>query len=419
MPMTWEPTLFPHSDPTSTEEDMNVWNRAIQDGELMAHRLDREQERKKIRQRLGFRHPLTIANSCSEEENADKSSSRKPPPPGGAASAPIISHPFQGQTYYFTSPKQKPKPQQQKVFCKYCGRNSKQHPQQPCFHLQEKYCSLCGQKGTHKWQRCQQREKIMQAATKNMSSFAYGQKITFPTPDLHIAKWFEDKQLMKLYDAALEKDPKYGQYYHHQPDGVIINNGFMYVNFGARGIDNEGPWRLIVPGLLKDTSGKLLTHTLLEQAHQETGHGLQKIMYNNLTDKFYWKGIYADVNTFCKGCLACQQATSPTQHPYGLLHSIEVPKRPLQLVTIDFIDIKDTYVPLSVLYPHLLKVPGMSTKVLCFKKACLIVDVLTSYTWIIPVHKEFQLNILLRSGILSYFLLLDTLIRLFLIEIPC
>ena len=75
--------------------------------------------------------------------------------------------------------------------------------------------------------------------------------------------------------------------------GYAEKDGFLYINIGAAAT-GIGPWRLVIPSLMKNTEGMLLTESLIKNAHESTGHGHNKITYAQLTDKYIWKNMYSD-----------------------------------------------------------------------------------------------------------------------------
>ena len=169
--------------------------------------------------------------------------------------------------------------------------------------------------------------------------------------------------------------------------GYVEKDGFLYINIGAAAT-GIGPWRLVIPSLMKNTEGMLLTESLIKNAYESIGHGHNKITYAQLTDKYIWKNMYSDTQEYCAGCLACQAAKSSTRHKYGLLTLLDVPTRPWSKVSMDFLYVKEVWIPISVLYPHLLKIPGLSGKMVKMSKLLVIVNLLTSFSFLIPVPSD-------------------------------
>lgn len=52
---------------------------------------------------------------------------------------------------------------------------------------------------------------------------------------------------------------------------------------------------------------------------------------------FWWKGMAADIDRYCKSCLSCQQMKSSTMLAGGPLQPLEIPVFPWQSVSMDFI----------------------------------------------------------------------------------
>ena len=84
---------------------------------------------------------------------------------------------------------------------------------------------------------------------------------------------------------------------------------------------------------------KSLIQELLYLYHDDqlAGHwGVDKTK-ELLERKFYWPGLAADVREYVTTCSICQHIAIPRHKPYGKLEPLQVPERPWQEVSLDFI----------------------------------------------------------------------------------
>ena len=51
---------------------------------------------------------------------------------------------------------------------------------------------------------------------------------------------------------------------------------------------------------------------------------------------FYQKGLAQDVKKYVQGCAACSRAKQSNEKPFGLLQSLEIPKRRWERINVDF-----------------------------------------------------------------------------------
>lgn len=58
---------------------------------------------------------------------------------------------------------------------------------------------------------------------------------------------------------------------------------------------------------------------------------------STLRENVWWKSIADDVRAFCESCPTCQVSKPSNHQPYGLLETLEVPKRPWETISIDFV----------------------------------------------------------------------------------
>ena len=101
------------------------------------------------------------------------------------------------------------------------------------------------------------------------------------------------------------------------------------------------------------------------------GHLGRRKTYGRLCQQFYWPGMYADVQTYIKSCLACQQRKSLANHSAGELQLFST-SRPFEMVGIDLIgpfpksSSGNTYVVTMVdrftRWPELVAIPGATAE---------------------------------------------------------
>ena len=79
---------------------------------------------------------------------------------------------------------------------------------------------------------------------------------------------------------------------------------------------------------------------VLREAHEnplESAHAGPERLWQNLSQKFYWKRMKTDILEFCKACDVCQKTKSPNFNRYGYLIPNPIPSRPYQSIAMDFI----------------------------------------------------------------------------------
>ncbi|KAF8687904.1 hypothetical protein RHS03_09849, partial [Rhizoctonia solani] len=112
---------------------------------------------------------------------------------------------------------------------------------------------------------------------------------------------------------------------------------------------------------------------LIAQAHSVLAHqGYQKT-YAYMRESVWWKNMAKEVERFCRACTTCTASKQSTQHPYGLLKPLQVPKFPWSQIGIDFVG------PL----------PSSKTLYGEFDMICVVVDHLTSMTHLIASRQDY------------------------------
>lgn len=89
--------------------------------------------------------------------------------------------------------------------------------------------------------------------------------------------------------------------------------------------------RLVIPNVGK------LRHRLIEQTHEALGHlGVLKTT-SQLRSEFFWPDMGGDVQRFVSHCDKCQRSKGRTSLPSGRMQATEVPRRPMDDISLDFI----------------------------------------------------------------------------------
>ena len=92
-------------------------------------------------------------------------------------------------------------------------------------------------------------------------------------------------------------------------------------------------------GVRKTFIPKELVPNLLIQANDKLGNPGFTKTFNMIKSIYWWPTIYQDVFDFCKICHFCQLAKSVLHKLFGPLQPLETPSFPLEIVSMDTIDI--------------------------------------------------------------------------------
>ena len=79
---------------------------------------------------------------------------------------------------------------------------------------------------------------------------------------------------------------------------------------------------------------------ILREAHEsplESAHARAERLWQNLSQKFYWKHMKTDIIEYCCTCDVCQKVKTPNFAKYGFLIPNPIPSRPYQSISMDFI----------------------------------------------------------------------------------
>lgn len=112
--------------------------------------------------------------------------------------------------------------------------------------------------------------------------------------------------------------------------GQFYKRGSIYFKMANNEYAND---RVCVP------SGSEAIKLVLESLHDEpmSGHlGIEKTL-QSVRQRFFWKGMKADVNDFVASCVVCQKVKPSKKKTPGLLKPISVPEIPWTVINTDFV----------------------------------------------------------------------------------
>ena len=154
-----------------------------------------------------------------------------------------------------------------------------------------------------------------------------------PAPNLYVEL---DSAFITDWVSGYETDPAFRSIWNDKSRDVRNwkNNGRFLRD--ERGLlfflDEAYQPRLCVP--------RSQRNFVLQQAHEnplETAHAGPERLWQNLSQKFYWKRMKTDILEYCKGCDVCQKTKPSNFNRYGYLIPNPIPSRPYQSVSMDFI----------------------------------------------------------------------------------
>ena len=154
-----------------------------------------------------------------------------------------------------------------------------------------------------------------------------------PVPNLHIAI---NEEFLKEWIKGYESDRAFGPIWkdtkRENPDGgangrfIKDEQGLLYF------VDPDYQPRLCVPSNLRNF--------VLREAHEnpmELSHAGPERLWQQLSQKFYWKRMKTDVLAFARSCNICQKTKFSNFNKFGFLIPNPIPSRPYQSVSMDFI----------------------------------------------------------------------------------
>lgn len=80
-----------------------------------------------------------------------------------------------------------------------------------------------------------------------------------------------------------------------------------------------------------------LTERVIEQGHTLLGHLGSRKTDDYIRRWYWWPTLRRDIEKYCDSCGVCQTTKTGNQLPPGLLHSLQVPKRPWGSIAMDFV----------------------------------------------------------------------------------
>ena len=134
-----------------------------------------------------------------------------------------------------------------------------------------------------------------------------------------------------------------------KPLGLI--NKILQANWTAESLqalwaqaEEEDPELTLEDGLLLYNERLVVSETdhlrtdLIKKAHEQisTAHPGQDKTYQLLRARYYWRGMLADVQRFVCNCHQCKWVNVPWDKTPESLHSLLIPDRPWQHVTMDY-----------------------------------------------------------------------------------
>ena len=158
---------------------------------------------------------------------------------------------------------------------------------------------------------------------------------TIPTKEDIRAAQAKSRAAMEIMEDLKKGDQghklKWSYLYRVDEDGILKYQG---VRTPGSGLSEKQPWenRIFVPESLRK---KFMWHF---HNHALGGHRGHETMYEELNNKFYWTGMYADVKAYVKDCLPCRQAkTTRTSRKDRLKRSVNMV--PFGVLFIDHVEI--------------------------------------------------------------------------------
>ena len=154
-----------------------------------------------------------------------------------------------------------------------------------------------------------------------------------PPPNLHVAidkgfldDWIKGYQADRFFKTIWNDARRQAQ--NWKADGRFIKDerGLLYF------VDPDYQPRLCVPSSLRNF--------ILTEAHEnpmESSHAGPECLWQQLSQKFYWKRMKTDILAFARSCDVCQKTKFSNFNRFGLLIPNPIPGRPYQSVSMDFI----------------------------------------------------------------------------------
>lgn len=138
----------------------------------------------------------------------------------------------------------------------------------------------------------------------------------------------EHSEFKEIYDILTTEDSVIPTKIKHYIKHFKMNeDGFLCY----QAIIGDPEFRIIVP------DHKNLRKRLVSYVHDNGGHYGALRTYEVIARQFYWPRMFNQVRKFVYSCFSCQKNKPSTRLLPGLLKPLEVPQRPHEWVTIDFL----------------------------------------------------------------------------------
>jgi len=152
------------------------------------------------------------------------------------------------------------------------------------------------------------------------------------------------------------EDAEFGDVYRYLKDGTLSGNdrtdkttllaSEFYFLRKSRLLDQSADllYKVKLPkhkGILPLTIDRLCVPKraraeILFRAHDICVHSGRQKTYLTVSNRFYWRSLFADVHSYVKSCEVCQKSRRNYAHRVAPLHPLEVPDRPFSHIAIDF-----------------------------------------------------------------------------------
>lgn len=171
----------------------------------------------------------------------------------------------------------------------------------------------------------------------------------------HVKGNYEQDKLFKL----IIKSPD-------QYRNFLYEDGLLFLKSG------DSPKRMCIPDV--NVGKRRIREIIINYAHTLLAHLSARKTLQYIRKHVWWKGMIADVNSFCESCQVCSSTKSRTSKPYGLLKTLEIANRPWQSIGIDFVG------PL----------PSSTNRHGTFDMICVIIDHLTCLVHLVPTNQKYR-----------------------------
>ena len=154
-----------------------------------------------------------------------------------------------------------------------------------------------------------------------------------PAPNLHVSM---DPEFLDGWVADYQDDQSFSKIWSDEKRLAVNWNGNGRFLKDERGLlfflDNNYQPRLCVPNKRRTF--------ILKEAHEnplESVHASAERLWQNLSQKFYWKRMKTDIVNYCRTCDICQKVKTTNFNKFGYLIPNPIPSRPYQSISMDFI----------------------------------------------------------------------------------